>query len=200
MNALVTGAEGFIGRALCERLTAERERVRAVVRTSAHSHEDTITVADIGAQTDWSRALDGIDVVYHLAARVHFVNDLGSSAAAAYRRTNVEGTMSLARAAAVAGVRHFVFVSSVKAAAEVSGERPLRESDPPAPADAYGRSKWEAEQALGMLRDESSMRVSIIRPPLVYGPQVKANFLASALSQVGRLKIELAGDEVDDGS
>lgn len=168
MIAVVTGADGFVGRALRDRLAARGDDVRAVTRA---------TVGDFAEVRDWSPVVEGAEVVYHLAARVHVMNDRAENAAQLYRAMNVDATASLARAAARAGVRHFVFVSSVKAGGEWSGDAPLRESDEPRPEDDYGRSKLEAERALGAIRGEGAMHVSILRPPLVYGPGVKANFL-----------------------
>lgn len=168
MTALVTGADGFVGRALCARMEAIGERVRPATRE---------TVGDLERISNWSPILDGVDVVYHVAGRAHVTNER-DDAEAAYRRTNVDATIALATAAARAGVRHFVYVSSVKAAGERSGQHPLRESDPPTPEDAYGRSKRAAEQALETIRNEAPMLVTIVRPPLVFGPGVRANFLS----------------------
>ena len=168
MTSLVTGADGFVGRALRTQLASRGQDVRAATRA---------TVGDIAAVTDWEPLVNGVDVVYHLAARVHVMNERSGDAAAAYRSTNVDATLALARASARAGVRHLVFVSSVKAGGEWSGSHPLRESDPPRPEDEYGRSKLEAERILEAVRAETSMHVSVLRPPLVYGAGVKANFL-----------------------
>jgi nucleoside-diphosphate-sugar epimerase len=156
--------------------------VRAAARNPATAQRvsarggSAIAIGELGESTDWSAALIDIDVVVHLAARVNQMGEIGSDSLAAHRRTNVLGTARLAAAAAEAGVRRLVFVSTVK----VNGEGqplPYRESDPPMPSDAYAISKWEAEEAL---RDDVRLhlgRVVILRPPLVYGPGVRANFL-----------------------
>lgn len=179
MKILITGANGFIGKALCAELLRQGYSVRAALR-SAESSVDTIEAFVVGAingETDWSDALRGIDVVVHLAARVHVMQDAVVDALAAYRKVNVEGTLNLAGQAAQAQVRRFIFISSIK----VNGEstllgQPYTAEDAPAPVDAYGVSKREAEDGLRQLADATGMEVVIIRPPLVYGPGAKANF------------------------
>lgn len=176
--ALVTGAAGFVGRELVHRLQAEGHRVRAAVRTpAATTADETVTIGDIGPGTDWSTALDGVDVVFHLAARVHMRSDGTSRDAQAFQRVNAEGSAVLARAAARTGVRRLVYVSSIKVNGEATGREPFRASDPPAPQDPYGRSKLDAELAIARAAAETGMEFAIVRPPLVYGPGVKANFL-----------------------
>lgn len=136
-----------------------------------------VEIGELAADSDWSAALDRADVVIHAAARVHVMNDAASDPLAEFRRVNVEGTLALARQAADAGVRRFVFISSIKVNGESTDpERPYRADDIPAPVDPYGISKEEAEQKLRVLALECGMEVVIIRPPLVYGPGVKANF------------------------
>ncbi len=186
ISALVTGCSGFVGRALVAELRRRGAAVRGVVRQRARAAPDgeTLEVGAFSASTDWSAAVRGIDTIFHLAARVHRVGERDSAAAEAYRRTNVEATEALARAAITAGVRRFVFASSVKVMGEVSAERPFAESDPPRPADAYGRSKLDAERALSALAGQ--IDVTILRAPLVYGPGVRANFL-------GLLKLAASG-------
>lgn len=180
MTSLVTGASGFVGRALTERLLASGVAVRAAVRNgAAHPGAESLRIDSIDGTTDWSAAMAGINTVFHLAARVHVLDRRpGADAEALYRRTNIEGTRALARAAAAAGVRHFVFVSSTKVGGEETLSRPLREEDEAAPQGPYAVSKWEAEQNLNELRRETGMQITIVRPPLVYGPGVRANFLA----------------------
>ena len=126
--------------------------------------------------TNWSTALEGIDTVFHLAARVHVQGEPDEVGAAAFLSVNVEATAALARAAAASGVGRFIFVSSVKVMGDVSARRPFVEDDSPQPQDAYGRSKLAAEQALAQIAGQ--IQVSIVRPPLVYGPGVRANFLS----------------------
>lgn len=158
-KVLVTGAGGFVGTALCRRLGANGVAVLKGVRGAAPSPGM------------------GIDVVVHLAGRVHVMHESSADPLPAYRAANTLGTLNLARQAVAAGVRRFVFVSTVK----VNGEgRPAAyaESDAPGPADPYAKSKWEAEQGLRTIAAESTMEVVIVRPPLVYGPGVKANFLS----------------------
>lgn len=173
---LVTGATGFIGRALHARLITMGIPVRAASRQPAPGHT---SVGALDGSTDWSEALAGIDVVVHLAARVHVMRDTEADPLAAFRNSNVEATLNLARQAAKGGVRRFVFISSIK----VNGERstsgtPFTADDVVTPVDAYAVSKREAEVGLLRLADETGMSVVIIRPPLVYGPGVKANFEA----------------------
>jgi len=179
MTVLVSGATGFVGKALCAELLLQGHSVRAAVR-AASLHADngeTVSVGEINGETDWTAALSGIKTVIHLAARVHVMNDTAIDALAEFRKVNVDGTLNLARQAAEAGVQRFIFISSIK----VNGEgtlpgQPYTADDQPAPTDPYGVSKREAEDALRRLVDETGMEVVIIRPPLIYGPGVKANF------------------------
>ncbi len=181
MKFLVTGANGFIGRAVLKCLGAmnRMEAVAAARRLDALMNlgASVVTVGDLSAQTDWSSALVGVDAVVHTAARVHVVKDMSSDPLVEFRRVNVEGTAALARQAAAAGVRRFVFLSSVKVNGEFTeAGQPFTADDVPAPEDPYGVSKREAEQLLRQIAAETGMEVVIIRPPLVYGPGVKANF------------------------
>lgn len=181
MNVLVTGATGFVGRALCAHLGEHelvvREACRDMSQDNAAEHRDSVVVGNIGPDTDWHAALEGIDIVVHLAARVHVMQDTASDSLNEYRLANVEGTRRLALGAAEAGVRRFVFLSSVKVNGE-STSRPFIESDRPNPHDAYGISKWEAERALMQIGKDTGMECVILRPPLIYGPDVRANFLS----------------------
>ncbi len=140
---------------------------------------DTVVTGDIGPDTDWTQALRGIDAVVHLAARVHQMDDPAdpSLVIEAYRRINVEGTRRLAESAAAAGVRRMVFVSTIKAVTENSGDTPVTEATPPAPETPYGISKLEGERALTEVGERTGLETVILRPPLVYGPGVGANFL-----------------------
>jgi nucleoside-diphosphate-sugar epimerase len=134
---------------------------------------------DLEPAADWSVALAGISAVVHLAARVHVMADTAANPLEEFRRVNVQGTLNLARQAAAAGVRRFVFVSSIKVNGEATQPGfPFTADDAPAPLDAYGVSKMEAEQGLREIARQTGMDVVIIRPPLVYGPGVKANFAA----------------------
>ena len=175
MKLLVTGATGFVGTALRARLAASRHEVVPAVRSkSGLPHE--VVVGNLDVSTDWQPALTGCDVVIHLAARVHVMNDAAQDPQALYRATNTEATLNLARQAVQAGVKRFVFVSTVKVNGE-GRDTAYRETDVPAPEDAYAISKWEAEQGLRRIARETGLEVVILRPPLVYGPGVKANFL-----------------------
>lgn len=176
MKVLVTGANGFVGQALCARLDqAGHQAVPGVRRARGMSGEQV--VGGIDGTTRWADALEGCQAVVHLAARVHVMRDTATDPLDEFRRTNVDGTLNLARQAAAAGVRRFVFISSVK----VHGEstlpgHPFSESDAPAPQDAYGQSKLEAEQGMLTMAQATGMELVIIRPPLVHGPGVRANF------------------------
>lgn len=179
MTTLVTGANGFIGAALCSRLRREGVSVRRAVRLlrAEEQNGETACIGEISSQTDWSTALEGVERVVHLAARVHVMNDRSRDPLAEFRQVNVEGSINLARQAAAAGVRRFVFLSSIKVNGEsTSIGHPFFADDTPAPEDPYGISKHEAEQALKLIAEQSGMELVIIRPPLVYGPGVKANF------------------------
>lgn len=181
MRMLLTGPTGFVGSALCPVLLGRGYEVRAAFRSPPIEAPDceAVVVGGIDASTDWSGPLQGVAVVVHLAARVHVMHESATNPAQAFRQTNVDATLNLARQAAQAGVKRLVFMSSVKA----NGERtlpgkPYRETDTLNPQDDYGRSKCEAEQQLSQLANETGLEVVIIRPPLVYGPGVKANFAA----------------------
>ena len=178
---LVTGASGFVGGALAERLAADGHRLRLALRArpvTLPPATEAFIHGDLGEAIDWTPALAHIDGVVHCAARVHVMAETAAEPLAEFRCCNVEGTLRLARAAAAGGVRRFVLISSIK----VNGEstvpgRPFTALQAPAPIDPYGISKWEAEQQLRKLSAETGMEVVIIRPVLVYGPGVKANFL-----------------------
>mgnify|MGYP002385649846 CR=1 FL=1 len=174
-SVLVTGATGFVGRALCGRLAAAGHTVIPAVRCRSGLPNEAV-VGDIGSSTDWHMALAGCHAVVHLAARVHMMRDGALDPLALYREINTDATLNLARQAANAQVKRFVFISSIKVNGE-GGDAAYREIDVPAPADAYAISKWEAEQGLWRIARETGLEVVILRPPLVYGPGVKANFL-----------------------
>jgi nucleoside-diphosphate-sugar epimerase len=171
---LVTGATGFVGRYVCRALEEAGIPFRMAVRAALPSGS-CVAVGSIGPDTDWVAALEGVEVVVHLAARVHQLEDTANDPLAAYREVNTAGTIALAEAAERAGVRRMVFMSTVKVHGEsTSGRSPFSEQDHPAPSDPYGISKLEAESALGQFH---RLQVTILRPPLVYGPGVGANFL-----------------------
>ncbi|MBO9097045.1 MULTISPECIES: UDP-glucose 4-epimerase family protein [unclassified Rhizobium] len=171
---LVTGATGFVGTALCADLTARGIASRPASRLPTSGFHP---VGAIDARTDWTEALAGIDCVVHLAARVHVMDDTAADPLAAFRAANVDATLNLAHQAAAAGARRFIFVSSIKVNGEETAPgRPFTAADVPEPRDPYGLSKWEAEQALFDLGRQTGMDIVVIRPPLIYGPGVKANF------------------------
>lgn len=182
---LVTGANGFIGVATVDALLRSNSfQVLQAIRCSCDSHK--ISIGNIDENTDWSEALVDVDVVVHCAARVHVMLETTSDPLFEFRKVNVAGTLNLAKQAAIAGASRFVFLSSIK----VNGEEtqrggPYLAHDVPAPEDAYGISKAEAEAGLRLLSLETGMEVVIIRPPLVYGPGVKGNF-SSLLRWVAR--------------
>lgn len=177
---LITGANGFVGAALRRVLAPRHCLVLAQRRAGGAVPDGEISiVGDIGPQTDWSAALRDVEQVVHLAAHVHVT--AADADPTPFMRVNCAGTRHLAEEAARAGVSRFVFLSSVKVHGDSSGDGVFRESDAPHPADPYGRSKWEAEQALAALAAqntmaEGAMEIVILRPPLVYGPGAKANF------------------------
>jgi UDP-glucose 4-epimerase len=177
---LVTGAAGFVGRALTARLTS-RFQVRAVTHAVPHEwlHPNLTVIHGkaLSPEEDWSAVLDGVGTVVHCAARVHVMRESGGDASAAYRRINVEGTLNLARQAGAAGVRRVIFLSSIMVKGECTlPGQPFTTDQTPAPSDPYGISKMEAELGLRALARDSGLEAVIIRPPLVYGPGVKANF------------------------
>lgn len=181
MTLLVTGANGFVGTALCTALVHGQVRVRAAVRHPVEvlTRMEVAAIESIGPHTPWADALQGCSTVIHLAARAHVMREEAHDPLAAYRSVNTAGTLNLARQAAAAGVRRFVFLSSIKVNGEATAPgQAFRASDSPHPQDPYGMSKWEAEQGLRQIAQDTGMEVTTIRPPLVYGPGVKANFAA----------------------
>ncbi|MDP4028645.1 MAG: SDR family oxidoreductase [Gallionella sp.] len=188
MRFLVTGANGFVGQYLCAELFRQGQTVRAAVR-SASAHIDDVEVAVVGAidgETNWADVLRDVDVVIHIAARVHVMKDAAADPLSEFLRVNMQGTANLAYQAAVAGVKRLVYVSSIK----VNGERttetqPFVESSQPDPQDPYAVSKWQGEQALRQIAQETDLEAVIVRPPLVYGTGVKGNFIR-LLAAVGK--------------
>ncbi|MBD9438697.1 UDP-glucose 4-epimerase family protein [Pseudomonas sp. PDM04] len=178
---LLTGVSGFVGGAIHARLVQDNCGALTVALRQPMPQLPTSTtqvlVPAIDGDTDWTEALIGVDAVIHSAARVHVMNDNSNDPLAEFRKTNVAGTLNLARQAAAAGVRRFIYISSIKVNGEGTAPgSPFLADAAPAPVDPYGVSKMEAEQALLALAGQTGMEVVIVRPPLVYGPGVKANF------------------------
>lgn len=178
-TTLITGAGGFIGTALNLTLTGLERRTRGTFRAQPGDESPgSIVVGNLNAHTDWQLALEGVDAVIHLAGRAHVMRDTATDSLAEYRLVNVQATAKLARDAARQGVRRLIYLSSVKVNGEHTPDNhPFSEIDTPHPEDSYGRSKLEAEQVLRGIADETGLEVIILRPPLVYGPGVKGNFL-----------------------
>jgi len=176
---LVTGANGFIGAALCVELLERGFSVRGAVRLEKSTVEgvERAVVGALNDETQWDDALRGVDVIIHLAARVHVRHDDAKFSLDEFRRVNLAGTEHLARCAAASGVRRLVYASSIKVnGEETCGAEKFTEMDVPSPQDAYGISKMEAERALHRVAEETGMEIVIVRPPLVYGVGVKGNF------------------------
>jgi UDP-glucose 4-epimerase len=179
---LVTGANGFVGRQVVASASERGIAVRGAVRRAVEirvPEAEYMVGAELESTISWMPYLRGVETVIHTAARVHVMNETANEPLADFRRINVDGTINLARQSAAAGVRRFIFISSIK----VNGEHslpgvPFNATDIAAPGDPYGVSKYEAESALWTLARETSLEVVVIRPVLIYGPGVKANFAA----------------------
>jgi len=175
-SLLLTGSTGFVGSRLCEVAAEDGWSVRQAVRR-IYRMQDEVVVSDLIDKTDWAEALINIEVVIHLAARVHIMDDSVADPLAEFRKVNTAGTFNLARQAAGAGVKRFIFLSSIKVNGEMTSvDQRFKPSDKYIPTDFYGLSKYEAEQGLLAIAKETGMEVVIIRPPLVYGAGVKGNF------------------------
>jgi UDP-glucose 4-epimerase len=184
---LVTGAAGFVGRFVCQEL--RRQHMDFIGSARSPNRSDISHVAELSTTTNWAEVLDDIDAVIHLAARVHVMNEEVNAEIESYRDLNLYATMHLAQEAIKHGVRRFIFVSTIKVNGESSGEAVFSPEDVPEPHGSYSISKLEAEQALRALCQRSAMELVIVRPPLVYGPGVRANFLR--LIQLVRLGVPL---------
>ncbi len=179
-NILITGVNGFVGNYLSGLMLSSGFNVRGAVRAPAASNSQLpcTVVGDINSQTDWRIALVECDVVIHLAARVHIMSDSASDPLLAFRQVNVEGAANLARQASKAGVKRFIYLSSIKVNGEGTHGIPFLFSDNPSPQDPYGISKCEAEKVLRQISVETGLELVVIRPPLIYGPGVKGNLHA----------------------
>ncbi|ATI02454.1 MULTISPECIES: SDR family oxidoreductase [Cycloclasticus] len=178
-RVLVTGATGFIGRAVTERLLSSGHSVVAAVRQSSGILGLGVKVVEVGntsAQTDWRQELNKVDVLIHCAGRAHIINEMVTDPLAEFRQINTASTLNLAKQAAEVGVRRFVFISSIKVNGELTVKEAFCPDDIFVPTDPYGLSKYEAEQGLLALVKSTDMEVVIIRPTLVYGSGVKGNF------------------------
>ncbi|PYD00601.1 hypothetical protein B4U78_010535 [Microbacterium esteraromaticum] len=173
----VTGATGFVGRHFVAEARRRGHEVICLVRSLDPRLDESsqIEVGDIAERTDWSEAVEGADAVVHLAARVHVMHEQSGDLDALYSRVNVEPTIALARACAAVGVRRFLFMSSIKVNGERTAGEPFSTSSIPAPVDAYGRSKFLAEQKLTALARDRHLSIAILRPTVVYGPGVGGN-------------------------
>ena len=178
MKILITGQNGFIGKALFDLLEQQSHQVRGTVRNESKIEQggDIVVMGNINSTTDWKNSLTDIEVVIHLANRAHVFNDHAVDPLATFRQVNVDGTIQLAKQAVESGVKRFIFISSIKVNGECTDNQPFTVNDKPNPQDPYAISKLEAENALREISAKSSMEVVIIRPPLVYGQGVKGNF------------------------
>lgn len=180
LHVMVTGASGFLGRAVCNALLSRGIRVTAMVRRQdAWLPDGVITwvTPDLpNLASDAQKRLADIDMVVHTAGRAHMLQERSTEPLTAFRRINTEGTLAFARAAASAGVRRFIFVSSIGVNGSQSGNQAFRAEDTPQPDSPYAQSKWEAEQALTSLQGETGMTVLHLRPPMIYGPAAPGNF------------------------
>jgi nucleoside-diphosphate-sugar epimerase len=176
----VTGANGFVGRALCAEAVQRGMVVRGITRSPCDlpAGVENVSVGNVDGETNWNQALTGCDVIVHLAARVHIMHDKSKDPLAEFRRVNTQGTVRLAQAAVAAGVRRLVNVSSIGVnGPSTRGNLEFTDQDPPDPHNPYSVSKWEAEQALRQVQSQGVLEVVTVRPPLIYGPGVGGNFL-----------------------
>jgi nucleoside-diphosphate-sugar epimerase len=188
VNIVLTGATGFLGARLADQIDRQGDlNLTCIVRRALPAGDKCeVVMGSLDACTDWSAALKSQEVVIHAAARAHIMKEEVADSLAEYRKVNVEGTLNLARQAGAAGIRRFIFISSIKVSGEqTSIGQPFFADDVPSPEDFYGISKHEAEQGLRQIAAETGMEVVVIRPPLVYGPGVKGNF-ASMIKLVGK--------------
>ena len=195
MKFMISGAGGFVGKALCAELLQRGQSVSAAVRSGNSLIENTevIVVGAIDSETNWTDALRDVDVVIHLAARVHVMRESATDPLAEFLKVNLHGTSNLARQAACSGAKRLVYVSSIKVNGEqTSATQSFTELDEPSPQDFYSISKWQAEQALWRIAQETGLEIVVVRPPLVYGPGVKGNFAQMLAVIAKRIPLPLA--------
>ncbi len=195
MKFMISGAGGFVGKTLCAELLRRGQSVSAAVRSGNSLIENTevIIVGAIDSETNWADALRDVDVVIHLAARVHVMRENATDPLAEFLQVNLHGTSNLARQAASSGVKRLVYVSSIKVNGEQTNTtQPFTELDEPSPQDFYSISKWQAEQALWRIAQETGLEIVVVRPPLVYGPGVKGNFAQMLAVIAKRFPLPLA--------
>ena len=195
---LLTGASGFIGTALAARLVGEGHEVRAVVRAPARAPEGTspLQVDDVAGAVEWGPRVEGVQVVIHAAGRAHLLRDRSADPLGEFRRVNRDATLRLAEASARAGVRRFVYLSSVGVLGESTAPgAPWTAASPVAPVAPYAVSKWEAEQGLAELAARTALEVVVIRPPLVHGPGAPGNFRRLLDAVAAGWPLPLAGIE-----
>lgn len=196
MKFLITGANGFVGKPLCAELLRQKHSVRAAVRTTniTIGEAEVVAAGAIDGMTDWGDALHGMDVVIHLAARLTVMKDTAADPLVEFLKVNLHGTANLAQQASRAGVKRFVYVSSIKVNGNKTGAmEPFTELAESSPQDPYGISKWQAEQSLQRIAQETGLEIVIVRPPLVYGPGVKGNFISLLTAIENGMPLPLAG-------
>ena len=177
MNILITGSNGFLGQYLCQHLAEQSYRILAQTRKPQKFTHSAVTNINFDLNDDLDNIdLSQVDVIAHCAGRAHVMNETATSPLDAYRQTNVQGTLNLAKKAVQSGVKRFIYLSSIKVNGEQTTNEPFKSSDLVNTDDPYGLSKYEAEQELLKLSKETGLEVVIIRPVLIYGPNVKANF------------------------
>lgn len=190
-KVLVTGSSGLVGNSVITALKMKKMDIVAHSRSSYLPDCENVHV-DLTADANWEPYLKGVDTIIHCAARVHQMNETVQEKQNAYHAVNVDGSLNLAKQAVEAGVKRFIFISSIKVNGEWTQESiPFTAKDAPHPQDDYGKSKFEAEKMLTSFANSSGLDLVIIRPPLVYGPGVKANFLSMMKAVVKGLPLPL---------
>lgn len=196
IRVMITGANGFVGSYLVNELSKQYDVIAAVrSEEKVLNAAETRKIPSLESDSDWSGLLQDIDIIVHLAARVHVMQETSRDPLSSFLEVNAEGTKRLAQAAVEQGVQKFIFISSIKVNGEGDSDKPYTEKDSPAPVDPYGISKWEAEKYLSSIEDKSRLRVVVLRSPVVYGPGVKGNILR--IAKLVRLPIPLPFGKVN---